>query len=149
MSETCWAHKKWNKIANDIKLVFYSSTITMMHGPINIRFNNEIICPKHAWFLFFSKDIISFCSRKYPFRIHGSGVPKRNTATRKHSVTLFWNVLYTVTSKKNPVTNDVITRGFAVRTTRFKNTRNVRQFWGLRKKAGRLFTLSTLTHYLH
>jgi len=23
MSETCWAHKKWNKIARDIKLVFY------------------------------------------------------------------------------------------------------------------------------
>ena len=38
MSEICWAHKKWNKIASDIKLVFYSSTITMMHGPINIRF---------------------------------------------------------------------------------------------------------------
>jgi len=38
MSETCWAHKKWNKIASDIKLVFYSSNITMMHGPINIRF---------------------------------------------------------------------------------------------------------------
>jgi len=37
MSETCWAHKKWNKIASDIKLVLYSSTITMMHGPINIR----------------------------------------------------------------------------------------------------------------
>jgi len=28
MSETCWAHKKWNKIASDIKLVFYSSTST-------------------------------------------------------------------------------------------------------------------------
>ena len=26
MSETCWAHKKWNKIASDITLVFYSST---------------------------------------------------------------------------------------------------------------------------
>jgi len=26
MSETCWAHMKWNKIASDIKLVFYSST---------------------------------------------------------------------------------------------------------------------------
>ena len=38
MSETCWTHKKWNKIASDIKLVFYSSTIKMMHGPINIRF---------------------------------------------------------------------------------------------------------------
>jgi len=27
MSETCWAHKKWNKIASDMKLIFYSSTI--------------------------------------------------------------------------------------------------------------------------
>jgi hypothetical protein len=38
MPETFWAHKKWNKIASDIKLVFYSSAITMMHGPINRRF---------------------------------------------------------------------------------------------------------------
>ena len=38
MSETCWVHKKLNKIASDIKLVFYSLAITMMHGPINIRF---------------------------------------------------------------------------------------------------------------
>ena len=38
MSETCWAENKWNKIASVIKLVFYSSTIAMMHGPINIRF---------------------------------------------------------------------------------------------------------------
>jgi len=37
MSETCWAHKKWNKIASDIKLVFQSSTIAMMYGPINIK----------------------------------------------------------------------------------------------------------------
>jgi len=43
MSETCWAHKKWNKIASDIKLVFYSSTITIMHGPINIRFQSDIV----------------------------------------------------------------------------------------------------------
>ena len=27
MSETCWAHNKWNKIASDIKLVFHSSTL--------------------------------------------------------------------------------------------------------------------------
>jgi len=38
MSETCWARKKWNKIASDIKLVFYFSTITMMQVPINISF---------------------------------------------------------------------------------------------------------------
>ena len=44
MSETCWAHKKWNKLASDIKLVFYPSTITMMHGPINIRFVSLFIC---------------------------------------------------------------------------------------------------------
>jgi len=43
MSETCWAHKKWNKIASDIKLVFYSSNITMMHGPINIR-SQKVYC---------------------------------------------------------------------------------------------------------
>jgi len=36
MSETFWVHKKWNKIASGIKLVFYSWTITMTHGPINI-----------------------------------------------------------------------------------------------------------------
>ena len=38
ISETRWAHKKWNKIESYIKLVFYSSTITMIHGPINIKF---------------------------------------------------------------------------------------------------------------
>ena len=42
ISETCWSHNKWNKIASDIKLVFHSSTIAMMHGPINIRYINCI-----------------------------------------------------------------------------------------------------------
>jgi len=32
MSEIYWAHKKWNKIASDIKLVFYSSTTDVMFG---------------------------------------------------------------------------------------------------------------------
>ena len=32
MSEKCWAHKKWNKIASDIKLVFYSSiNVSLCH----------------------------------------------------------------------------------------------------------------------
>ena len=31
MSETCWAHKKWNKIASDIKLVFHSSTVVCLY----------------------------------------------------------------------------------------------------------------------
>ena len=41
ISETCWAQKKWNKKASDIKLDFHSSTITMMHAPINIRLLTE------------------------------------------------------------------------------------------------------------
>ena len=41
MPETCWAYKKYNKIISGIYLVFYSSVITMMHGPISIR--NKII----------------------------------------------------------------------------------------------------------
>ena len=53
MSETCWAHKKWNKLASDIKLVFYASTITMMHGPINIRL-------KKIYNLFLSWNHVSF-----------------------------------------------------------------------------------------
>jgi len=44
MSETCWAHKKWNKIASDIKLVFYSRTITKIHDPINISFMCLYVC---------------------------------------------------------------------------------------------------------
>ena len=51
MSETCWAHNKWNKIASDIKLVFHSSTIAMMHGPINIGFTLRSL--KHLILLFF------------------------------------------------------------------------------------------------
>jgi len=46
MSETCWAHKKWNKITSDIELVFYFSAITMMHGPINIRFTFKCLVVK-------------------------------------------------------------------------------------------------------
>ena len=42
MSETCWAHKKWNKIASDTKLVFHSSTITMMLGPINVKWRKSV-----------------------------------------------------------------------------------------------------------
>jgi len=30
MSETCWAHKKWNKIASDIKLFFYPSKLLLL-----------------------------------------------------------------------------------------------------------------------
>ena len=56
MSETCWAHKKWHKIASDIKLVFRSSTITMMHGPINIKIKQlqgtELWYTYYIWYIY-------------------------------------------------------------------------------------------------
>ena len=38
MSETCWAHNKWNKITSDIKLVFHSSTILLWISSTNISY---------------------------------------------------------------------------------------------------------------
>ena len=35
ISETHWAHKKWNKISNDIKLVFHSSTVKTIRNTVN------------------------------------------------------------------------------------------------------------------
>ena len=40
MSETCWAHKKWNKNSKWHQVGLLFSTIILMHGPINIRFTS-------------------------------------------------------------------------------------------------------------
>jgi len=42
MSETCWAHKKWNKIKSDIKLVFYSSTNFLVFIIISVNFTPDV-----------------------------------------------------------------------------------------------------------
>jgi len=45
MPETCWAYKKYDKILSGIYSAFYSSVITMLHGPINIiNSDNLYIC---------------------------------------------------------------------------------------------------------
>ena len=69
MSETCWAHKKWNKIASDIKLVFHSSTITMMHGPINISCFCLLICAHLHWSWSYSDTCFTFLCRYPPSAI--------------------------------------------------------------------------------
>jgi len=43
MSETCWTHKTWNKIARDIKLVFYYSTLILFASCIE---RNQWQCTK-------------------------------------------------------------------------------------------------------
>jgi len=71
MSETCWAHKKWNKIVSDIKLAFYSSTITMMHGPINIRFSYV-----NVYHTILSRSISCLMPLYFtPFRLNASSKP--------------------------------------------------------------------------
>ena len=45
MSETCWAHKKLNKIGSDIKLVFYSSTFIAVFTQKPTKLLKEDICP--------------------------------------------------------------------------------------------------------
>jgi len=68
MSETCWAHKKWNKIASDVKLVLYSSitfvlsipscfTVLIQHGSKQITWlvKIKITLTKMKRFLHFNK----------------------------------------------------------------------------------------------
>jgi len=43
MSKTCWVHKKWNKIASDIELVFHSSTVRMLSRLINGSWYRKIV----------------------------------------------------------------------------------------------------------
>jgi len=64
MSETCWAHKKWNKIASDIKLVFYSS---MYVNIINYKIRRQNIVTDVIMNLHYSFVIIkckSYCKTK-------------------------------------------------------------------------------------
>ena len=42
MSETCWAHNKWNKIASDIKLVLHSSTVAFCIHVKIVNFKRQI-----------------------------------------------------------------------------------------------------------
>ena len=44
MSETCWAHNKWNKIASDIKLVFHSSIILYVFEIMNLSYLFVVYC---------------------------------------------------------------------------------------------------------
>ena len=48
MSETCWAHKKWNKIASDMKLVFHSSTISSVVVFLPSCNSLSFMC-RHVW----------------------------------------------------------------------------------------------------
>jgi len=88
MPETCWAHKKWNKIASDIKLVFYSSNITMIHGPINIRTTEGIKCDNCRLFALF----VSYKKCILTQKIH----PEENINVKYYYPTCTSNLLCTI-----------------------------------------------------
>ena len=46
MSETCWTHKKWNKIATDTKLVFHSSN----KRDCSVRYCDRLVITCITWF---------------------------------------------------------------------------------------------------
>jgi len=55
-SETCWVHKKWNKIASDIKLVFYSSTIlNLLKSSFEIYIQNHYELLKASQFFMWER----------------------------------------------------------------------------------------------
>jgi len=58
MSATCWAHKKWNKIASDIKLVF------ILQLPFHLS-----MC-QNAWYMlpFKRRSPLYICNTKLTFR---------------------------------------------------------------------------------
>jgi len=58
MPETCWTHKNWNKVASDIKLVFYSSTLVML----------IIFTSLHFFHWKGVQDFRDFCKNEFPPR---------------------------------------------------------------------------------
>jgi len=60
MSETCWAHKKWNKIASEVKLVLYSSTTVTVSGKKKIVGTNRWRVEKNH--VSFNVFYCAFCS---------------------------------------------------------------------------------------
>ena len=58
MSETCWAHKKWNKIVSDIKLVFYSSTSACM-AYVVIRIVFSLLYSRNCLVFFQETELVS------------------------------------------------------------------------------------------
>ena len=84
MSETCWAHKKWNKIASDIKLVFYYSTL-----PITSGFHDR---PTLMLTLFLCGSIVLSPKQKfniYKFDSKGQAAPLLNAGHDKDLCRLF------------------------------------------------------------
>jgi len=75
MSKTCRAHKKWNKIASDIKLVFHSSTVILCLSVLcTPEFYISIIPVWVMQYPHYHVGLVFLCSRRLPDG--GTLVPK-------------------------------------------------------------------------
>ena len=113
--ETCWAYKKYNKIINGVYLVSYSSVITMMHFPINIRWNIHLLQ------LLETLNLCYYCSCMLD---PGNAEPVLRIVNYKYYlyfVDLFINCLYFLhkTRSAEPVTYTIISLNFLYWRTEF------------------------------
>jgi len=88
MSETCWTHKNWNKIASNIKLVFYSSnyqswTISVLL--LVIQGSKAVTGPKGYYRC---RQIIATNLGKRRLTRHRSALPANLTSSRPRSWSL-------------------------------------------------------------
>jgi hypothetical protein len=67
MSKTCWTHKKWNKIASDIKLVFHSSTWFFLCFNQTFMVRQLYSSTSHStkWLSIIDTETYFLCTKKY------------------------------------------------------------------------------------
>jgi len=73
MSETCWAHKKWNKIVTSSRSFILQLSITMMHSPINIKKNQLVALISQIYFwnkTLHTSDSSSVHHQEFFFTVH-------------------------------------------------------------------------------
>ena len=98
--ETCWAYKKHNKVISGIYLVSYSSLITKMHGPANVRtmtcsfYFLQVVHLSYPWALQFYC-LYSMCLPEHPVKSVVLGVTIKGTRHVRICDTFFY-VLLTV-----------------------------------------------------
>jgi len=115
MSETCWAQKKWNKIASDIKLVFHSSSMYVCKRPLFSLYLLSLLFPSmvasmfyvsHQWWALMMSQKQVVCAwilRLLTLTSNGHGiiatsVPHHQT---KSAFGKIWNLMTWLGSTKN------------------------------------------------
>ena len=104
MSEICWAHKKWNKVASDIKLVFHSSTVLKLWVPTKAR----ILCKTGEYRLLMNsaprgeKKVNSLQTNKQTVNTYGSSRPSVHFPKYYHRNYIWISTTYALLESLQP-----------------------------------------------